>query len=459
MVTTNSYTYSDPVLSLWQSAVAEVQQRKQSVQSKMALATSKRIAQPARPAVDALMSPVDLIGAPLTAGENVAEEVSSLSLATGTVPKSILTGPIDCAKVTAQFLWAEITGNKAKSEILAGQLKNSVCDVGWGECVTVYLAYKASGATPQYRPNAPTEVDLGGSKRLAIIGDWGTGEEPAINLLQQVAAQKPDVLIHLGDIYYAGTPPETQSNFLDICREILGDKVQLFSLCGNHDMYSGGAGYYGLLDQIGQKASYFCLQNDNWQFLAMDTGRNDNNPLTVATNMTSLMTVGSWSEADWILGKIKTPGGRRTILLSHHPLFSPFGSVGTNQSQRYAYNLNLYANFKDVLPQVVWWFWGHEHTLAVYDSYMGLDRGRCVGASAVPVFVGQQKYQNASGLQTWKTGAPLPTWTKNCELGNNGTTYSHAFAMMTLNGSSANVDYYEVPILATASRLAISDSA
>jgi hypothetical protein len=63
----------------------------------------------------------------------------------------------------------------------------------------------------------------------------------------------------------------------------------------------------------------------------------------------------------------------------------------------------------------------------------------------VPVFTDQQSYTPATGLQTYG-GGPLPTWNKNAQLGNNGESYNHAFAIMTLNGGSANVDYYQVPI-------------
>jgi hypothetical protein len=174
--------------------------------------------------------------------------------------------------------------------------------------------------------------------------------------------------------------------------------------------------------------------------------------------MTSLMTVDGWSEADWHLSKIREAGNRRTVLLSHHQLFSPFGSVGSVGSQPHAYNPALLGNFQDVLPKIAWWFWGHEHTLAVYDPYMGLGRGRCIGGSAVPVFKDQQKYENASGLQTYK-GAPLPTWNPKGVLGDNGTDYAHGFAIMTLNGPSATVDYYQVPVLGTASRLPVTDAA
>ena len=61
-------------------------------------------------------------------------------------------------------------------------------------------------------------------------------------------------------------------------------------------MYSGGDGYYWLIDHIGQQSSYFFLQNDYWQFLAMDTGHNDHDPVTVSTNMTSLVNI------TWLVG-------------------------------------------------------------------------------------------------------------------------------------------------------------
>jgi hypothetical protein len=91
-----------------------------------------------------------------------------------------------------------------------------------------------------------------------------------------------------------------------------------------------------LVGQIGQQSSYFCLQNADWQFLAMDTGNNDNSPLTVNTNMTSFPVMNGWSEADWHLNKIAAAGNRKTVLLCHHQLFSAFGSVGKANGKNYA---------------------------------------------------------------------------------------------------------------------------
>jgi Calcineurin-like phosphoesterase len=454
------YSYRNPVLSLWQAAVADVHARRHSVKLRMATATVTAQRLETRPlaAADELMSPVHMVasGFPDQAHERNAwlpEGASALSL--GRAVESVV---LECAKTAAKFLVAEMKGDHEKAGVLAGELKFSKCDAtGWSECVTSYYAFKASGGDRPYRADRNPVFDLDGKSRIAIIGDWGTGDEVAINLLQQVASLKPEVLIHLGDVYYAGTQQEQQSNFLDVCRQVLGSDIPLFSLCGNHDMYSGGNGYYWLVDHIGQQASYFCLRNKAWQFLAMDTGHNDNDPLTVGSNMTSLMTVDGWSEADWHLSKFREAGDRKTVFLSHHQLFSPFGSVGNVGPQPYAYNPALLANFQDVLPKVAWWFWGHEHTLAVYDPYMNLERGRCIGASAVPVFIDQQKYQKASGLKTDKDG-PLPTWNPKGVLGDNGTDYAHGFAIMVLNGPSATVEYYQVPVLGTVSRLPVTDA-
>ena len=93
-----------------------------------------------------------------------------------------------------------------------------------------------------------------------------------------------------------GMQCEVQNYFYSIWQAILGiPKVPwgtkltdlktgpaTFHLPGNHDMYAGGQPYYDVIDMLGQPASYFCLQNDHWQFLAMDTSLHDSNPVTVA---------------------------------------------------------------------------------------------------------------------------------------------------------------------------------
>ena len=453
----DEYSYRDARLSLWQAAVeAYVRKPKEHAGKTTAASVAAGASTEGATKVD-LMLPVHMVAHSIKAVGKpfdwLVHEVKK-----GVLDLKARFDPLDdCANAAAQFLWAEIEGNAQDSKLYADELQKAVCDgPGWAECLTTYLGYKALLQNPVYRPNQNVVVDLGTNiKRLAILGDWGVGDDVATNVLQQVAALKPDLLLHLGDVYYAGTKIEVKVNFLNICRSVLGN-IPTYTLCGNHDMYSGGDGYYWLLDEIGQKSSYFCLQNDDWVFLAMDTGFHDNNPFNVSTNMTKLVSQDGWSEASWHLDQISKAGNRKLVLLSHHQLFSPFGSVGSVDGTPYAYNPNLYDVFKTVLPKVEWWFWGHEHTLGIYPPYMDLKKGRCVGASAVPVFHDQQSYFSASGLKT--LDGTMPTWDQNGVLGFSKNMYNNCFAMMTLNGASATVDYYDVPLLQTARRFNVTDA-
>jgi Calcineurin-like phosphoesterase len=452
----DDYSYRDARLSLWQAAAGEIHRNLKQPTAKMT--TESLTAKPPSLVTEKeLMRPVQIVA------HTIEDAGKPFEFLVHEVKKGILDlkakfNPLeDCAKAAAQFLWAEIEGNEQASQFYQGELRKSVCDgVGWAECLTTYLGYKALLEDPVYRPNQNVVRDLGAKSRIAIIGDWGVGDNVATNVLEQVAALKPDILLHLGDVYYAGTQSEAEANFLVICRSVLGN-IPIYTLCGNHDMYSGGKGYYWLLDQIGQKSSYFCLQNDDWIFLAMDTGFHDNNPFTVSTNMTTLVSQDGWSEASWHLNQISNAGNRKLVLLSHHQLFSPFASVGSVDPTAYAYNPNLFKIFAPILPKVEWWFWGHEHTLGIYPPYMGLERGRCIGASAVPVFQDQQQYETAQDLKTLD-GAAMPTWDPNGVLSASRNMYNNCFAMMTLNGASAAVEYYEVPLLQEARKFNVTDA-
>jgi hypothetical protein len=214
-------------------------------------------------------------------------------------------------------------------------------------------------------------------------------------------------------------------------------------------MYSGGLGYYGLLQQLHQPASYFCLHNQNWQILAMDTGYHDNDPFTVNTNVTYLEA----AEAAWHLDKINNAGGRKTILLSHHQLFSPFGDgVGQDAAtgNYLVTNPKLLSSFAAVLGKIDLWLWGHEHSCNLFQPYKGLARGRCVGASAVPERDANSYTVNASlvagGDGTWPTlisdatGQPV-----RLQMNTDGE-YFHCYTILRLDqpGGNSTAEYYQI---------------
>jgi hypothetical protein len=200
-----------------------------------------------------------------------------------------------------------------------------------------------------------------------------------------------------------------------------------FSLAGNHDMYSGGEGYYWLVDQLGQGASYFAIQNDDWLFIGMDTGLHDYDPLKVSSTATFLET----TEADWINGLIANTQ-KKVVLFSHHPLFSAYEPIAGEPI-----NSVLYIQIAGSLPKVSAWFWGHEHRLAIYDACKGLARGRCLGHGAVPVFADDtgDPPQLAGVPVLLVNGAPL-------DPGIEDNVFKHGFAILELSGKTATASYY-----------------
>jgi hypothetical protein len=193
-------------------------------------------------------------------------------------------------------------------------------------------------------------------------------------------------------------------------------------MSGNHDMYAGGSGYYWLLPQLGQSASYFCLHNRNWRFIAVDTGYNDHDPMAVNTTATHLQD----KELGWLRAQIGRAGGARIVLLSHHPLFSAFEDINGKPV-----NDLLLHQVHDLLPQITAWFWAHEHNLVIYKEYLNI-HARLVGHGAFPVGMPE--------LSPPKH--PIP-FHQEVTLGNDGTCFNHGYALITLSGVQGRTDYYE----------------
>jgi hypothetical protein len=326
--------------------------------------------------------------------------------------------------------------------------------VQWAKTIENYVKYFGPYGTrasiPYVRAGeiGPTILPLKSGAIVALIGDWGTGTAVAVDLLKQVARQKPDVVIHLGDIYYSGTPNECDVNFKRILDAVLDratSQVPVYTLSGNHDMYSGGAGFYGLLKTLNappqrQAASFFCLRGDDqhFQFVAMDTGLHDYNPFTV----TEALTFIEPDEEDWLVERIREFSGK-TVLLSHHQLFSGFSQIGpaSSDGSLTAFNPRLAATlnrFVAAAPgRIAAWFWGHEHNLCVYEPYLGLTVGRCIGHGAVPVLTTEAPYTVVDRIVN-------PPKLMNVRLDTDDHVYMHGFTIVRLGlDGSAVAEYYE----------------
>jgi 3',5'-cyclic AMP phosphodiesterase CpdA len=425
----------DAEVSMWQSAVDEVVSKSKAHGSALDVNSPAAVSRP---------NPGD----PMVSGAAVLDpSVADSSASPRTGAPGPAEGVVDTAKFCSGTAYrlakAKLTGNTAEAARLYDELTVPMgpCDPKWVDVVGIYLANKAlCREIPYRRYSRLDDFVINGvlqdKMRVALLADWGTGDQGAKLLLRQIAQKQPDVVIHLGDVYYSGTAFEYQNYFYKIWQPTFGlekvdwggkpakpPKPATFTLPGNHDMYSGGGPYYTTIDMLGQPSSYFCLRNDNWQFIAIDTGLHDSDPVCqTATFLDD-------QEVIWLKDKIANSGGRKTVLLSHHQLFSAFETIGQNGNH---INQKLADQIGDILPQVAVWFWGHEHNLVIYDKFLNV-LARCIGHGAFPVDVDEKVSRNAS----------IPVSQVTVAVGSDGAQYQHGYVIMDLAGASAKATYYQ----------------
>ncbi len=446
-------TFRDPRLSRWQSVVDEVLSRGSE-------GSTPGTRRPTLDHPDAAAAASACAHATTTAGAGAASAASD----PGGPPVFSSSKPPrtrdECARLALRLATAKVERKPAEEiEALEEDLKFGVCDPVWAAVVAQYVAVvdvekDAIPYRPSTGPGDPAPLVLPENATVAFLGDWGTGTPEAIALLEKVAAHRPDVLIHLGDVYYSGTERENDEYFLAPIDRIFGrggDRpLPVFALPGNHDMYSGGAGYYRTLDRLNrppfapegqlQTHSFFALRSSGWQILGVDTALHDEDLFDVATSMTYL----EEPELAWMKDKIRGAAGRRTILLSHHQLFSAFVAIGPEENGDRTMNPRLRAQLDDVLGSIDLWLWGHEHNLAIFAPYAGLARGRCIGHGAIPVLASLDPYTPRAVGKIPLLPSPTDP-AQPIRLGTTGEAYNHGYVIARLDDAAktARVSYYQ----------------
>ena len=299
-----------------------------------------------------------------------------------------------------------------------------------------------------HRDNGVYRLRGGGDgTRIALAGDWGTGTDEAFHVASHMRAFRPHYTIHLGDVYYVGDPAEVGANFLGVvnprlpykpCKWPIGSEGA-FALNGNHEMLARGFGYFDhILPKLGvrgspdgQRASYFCLENDHWRILALDTGYNSVGAPIIEHFFEPDCALPD-QLVEW-LRKVVRPRSddpRGIVILSHHQYVSRFDHCYPRPAQQLA----------EFFSRPVLWLWGHEHRLAIYEEAAmpgGVTAfGRCIGHGGMPVdlppteplhdypveFVDERVYPND----------------ENLKVGFNG------FAQMTLRENKLSLDYIDL---------------
>jgi hypothetical protein len=367
---------------------------------------------------------------------------------------------------------------------------------------------------------------LPANARVAIVGDIGTGTDEAAAVLLGALKFKPDAILHLGDVYFSGTSFETRHRLVDMIRDVLRRarrRIPFFTVPGNHEYFTGGVSYLHALDSGAlvdlpsqrQAASYFCLrtEDEGWQFQGLDTGYYGHymnvagsakqatldrlhigkvevgadasnphwphhNPYFAATSGADLPQTDTTApvdqvtvrtdEAVWHTDKLqKFPG--RSVLLSHHQLYSALVVCGVAQKQvkgpdgnsppdstdpnRIWANTALWRQFGPAFgDRVAAWIWGHEHNLGIFQSgyrpdwptdmgaqgiFKPLSKGRCAGHSAIPVQQSEAPYAQKY---------PVPLERPDLTLGLTNGWYNHGFQIFELagRGTAGQMRYYQI---------------
>lgn len=255
--------------------------------------------------------------------------------------------------------------------------------------------------------------------RIAVVGDAGFKGQAQDKVLQMIRSRHThdrdsafDGVIHLGDVYLAGSSGEMQDFFLKPFSVFKQDPaVPVFTLVGNHDLYYGGDSYMEALETLQQPGRFFLIDTPAWRIICLDTSYADK-------------TIGRLNgrldpdQVAWLQNAINGAGGRRIVVMSHHFYVSAWGKPGDQLREQLEYL------FKDT---VFAWYWGHEHGCATYDRGANGFYGACVG--------------NGSFREKWEPpsirGPGSPSWYADgrCQCFGKSNHWPHGFLELELHAS------------------------
>jgi hypothetical protein len=248
------------------------------------------------------------------------------------------------------------------------------------------------------------------------------------------AGDRQQHVIHLGDVYYCGWREEYQTRFLPHWPVDPDNRgVLSWALAGNHDMYSGGHGYFGFLlhdprfrghwrgdPATQQPSSHFSIENDHWQVVGLDSSYRDHDLMG--------------SQEQWLSEKLST--GRKTMLLTHHQPFTAYaGDVPQAMSEKVQRALPAGRTLDA-------WLWGHEHRCSIYSDHPKpyLKFGSCIGNGGVPLLMPDPPL---APLPESPAHAPL-TWAYDgAEVVDGNEWLGFGFAVLDFDGPQVTIRYLD----------------
>ena len=287
-------------------------------------------------------------------------------------------------------------------EVLAHKVKTFLADIHkdatgkkqsvWAAIVSELLRLRTFDDRAPYPAGVPDPVQLPDKFTMILLADWGGDNDAAKKIASDVRRQRPDFIIHLGDIYYGGTKFECEL-FLDMwpMRVNMDDpKSPLqpkgsFALNGNHEMYSGGEYFFNtVLPAFGQKLPFFCLENANWRFIGLDTAYNGGRlkPQSPSDPMNA-----QWN---WLIETLRKEK-KATVFLTHHQPVSAH-QAEWNDSKPLREDIEELLQIEGIGHDAIFgWFFGHEHRCVVYTDTALKFNARLIGNGCIPHEVQKEK--------------------------------------------------------------------
>ena len=197
----------------------------------------------------------------------------------------------------------------------------------------VTAALWISGATDSTFPLQANSV------RLAVIGDFGTGEQPQIDVAQQMVKSRAafpfEFVITVGDnIYTGGRPSDFDKDFAVPYKALLDAGVVFYATLGNHD--TTNERFYKPFNMNG--ANYYTFRKRNVRFFALDTNYLDQRQTAWLETQLQEAANGDWK-----------------ICYFHHPLYSSARFHGSATDLRKVLEPLFVKHGVDVV------FAGHDH--------------------------------------------------------------------------------------------------
>ena len=229
-----------------------------------------------------------------------------------------------------------------------------------------------------------------------------------------------------------------------------------FAIPGNHEYFSDGSGFYDTLlplmgiqkenEFLKQESGYFCLQNQYWRIIGLDTGYHSVKdsiiklPFCQDAHLEAKMI--KWLKEVVCIEK----DNRGIILLTHHQPKSAF-------EKKYPKIMKQLVKIIGTERSIIW-LWGHEHRLSFYGVHAQNDKlkafGRCIGHGGMPVDIGKNgevsapKKLDADQQSLIAYDARInPAYENNLKLSSKTIGYN-GFATLNFNKEQLCIEYFDV---------------